>query len=134
MNQQQHNNQQPLTLLCIADIWIQSAKIMGNVKEDTDNNGMWDVPIPPVTVELRTVLKDGKVVTFPSTTTSPDGKFDFQRLLLGKCMLVELNPPGFLDIKGSDRANPNKISVDVATTDSPVNQFVDKHRATLPPM
>ena len=80
------------------------------------------------------MLKDGKVVTFPSTTTSPDGKFDFQRLLLGKCMLVELNPPGFLDIKGSDRANPNKISVDVATTDSPVNQFVDKRRATLPPM
>ena len=94
-----------------------------------------DVAIPSVAVELCTVLKNGDVVTLLSTTTGPDGKFDFQCMPPGEYTLVELNPPGFLDVKDSDGANPNEISVkNVTTADSPVNnQFVDEHPATLAP-
>jgi hypothetical protein len=44
-------------------------KVMGSVKEDVDNNDTGDAPIALVSVELRSVLANGTVVSFMNTTT-----------------------------------------------------------------
>ena len=107
-------------------------KIMGEVQEDTDKDGTGDAPIPADTMELREVSEDGTVVSFLTTATGSDGTFSFQCVPPGQYVLVELNPEGFLDVKEGDGNDPNEISANVATADSPVNQFVDKRQGSSP--
>ncbi len=53
-------------------------KVMGSVKEDVNDDATGDALAGPlVTVELRSVLSSGTVVSFMNTSTDSDGKLDF---------------------------------------------------------
>jgi protocatechuate 3,4-dioxygenase beta subunit len=107
-------------------------KIAGKVLEDVDNNDTGDAPISQVTVELRVVYDNGTSIFYGNTTTDSNGMFDFQCVPPGKYMLVEYNPDGYKDVTDSDKNEPNIISVDVTTTDTPNEFFVDRRVTAAP--
>ena len=75
---------------------------------------------------MRLVYANGTTIFYGNTTTDSSGMFDFECVPPGKYVLIEYNPDGYTDVTDSDKGDPNVINVDVTTSDSPRNEFVDQ--------
>jgi hypothetical protein len=79
------------------------AGISGFVYVDTDNDGIRDVDLAGVPVELGipnveiTLLRQGETVPLATYVTGPGGKYHFDNLLPGTYQIRETQPPCFLD-------------------------------------
>lgn len=67
-----------------------------------------------------------------TTTTSVAEGFMFENVPPGVYNVVELTPSGFVNAGDSDGSDPNTIRVDITTTYSTCNTFVDKLARSAP--
>jgi uncharacterized surface anchored protein len=102
--------------------------ISGVVLEDTNNDDIGNTPIPGVTVAL--IDSAGTIIA--TTTTNSNGVFVFAGVVPGKYTVVETNVPGFVDVGDTDGGDPNSISVDLSSGNSPPLTFVDERPSSTP--
>ncbi len=111
----------------------QTGSISGTVLEDTDNDGVGDIPIEGVTIALlddmgNPVLDDmGNPIT---TVTAADGTYSFDDVPPGDYQVLESDPPGYVSVSDTDGGNDNCIgnTMPISVTggeDTPGNDFVD---------
>jgi hypothetical protein len=110
-----------------------TGSISGTVLEDTDNDGVGDIPIEGVTIALlddmgNPVLDDmGNPIT---TVTAADGTYSFDDVPPGDYQVLESDPPGYVSVSDTDGGNDNCIgnTMPISVTggeDTPGNDFVD---------
>jgi len=97
--------------------------ISGNVKEDVDNNNSGDTNMSSVLISLL----DNSGFVIRTTLTDTSGNYLFSSLPSGNYTVVELNPPGFVDVSDVDGLNDNRIFVVLGSgMNSTGNDFVDE--------
>ena len=94
--------------------------ISGQVLQDVNADNVGDTPIPAVT--LTVIDTDGIIVA--TTLTDTNGDFTVE-VPSGLYSVFETNNPGVVDVSDSDGGDPNVINVDVTSSDSAFNVFVD---------
>jgi len=102
--------------------------IMGQVKEDTNNDGKGEKGISHAVIKL--LDSTGKTV-LATTKTDTHGNFAFIGLEPGLYKLMQNQIPGFFDVTDSDGGDPNMIHVDVSSEDSLANMFIDEAEKTI---
>ena len=124
------------------DIVTVAAKIEGSVLEDTNNDGIGELPIAGVELTLKDSAGndvDGDPDTAgvqPTTTvTDSNGNYTFQRAP-GDYQVVQTQPAGFLSVSDTDGANndvigdENLITVAAGETNSG-NDFVEERPGVI---
>jgi len=97
---------------------IEPSSISGSVSEDIDGDGIGDVPVGSVMIELFD-LSSGTILT---SLTASDGSFIFT-VIPGQYILSETNLPGYVDV------SPSMLRVTVTSGGSSTNNnFVDKQQ------
>ena len=107
-----------------------AAKIEGSVLEDTNNDGIGELPIAGVELTLKDsagndVDGDPEIAGIQPTTTVTDsnGNYTFQRAP-GDYQVVQTQPAGFLSVSDTDGANNNTIGDEnLITVAAGRNQF-----------
>ena len=80
---------------------IGTGMITGNVSEDTDGDGVADLPLPGVVI----TLDDGNPATVdPTATTDGSGDYVFTGLAPGDYTVLEEQPVGYTDVSEGDNA------------------------------
>ncbi|MBJ7899548.1 MAG: hypothetical protein GC158_06440 [Cyanobacteria bacterium RI_101] len=101
---------------------LEPLSISGNVSEDTTNDGVGDVNLSGVTIEL---LSAGAVLT--SALTDFDGNYVFPNLAPGTYTVRQTNLPNYQDISDSDGGDPNEITATLAPGQiNSGNNFIDE--------
>ncbi|KAI2501567.1 oxidoreductase [Fragilaria crotonensis] len=96
--------------------------ISGNVKEDTNNDDVGDVSLANVVIALL----DGNLNVIKTTVTDTSGNYKFDSLVPGKYVVTETNLSGYTDVSDIDSGDLNKVAVDLVSSDSIGNNFVDE--------
>jgi SdrD B-like domain/Prealbumin-like fold domain len=113
----------------------QPPSISGFVREDTDNDGVGDLPISGVVLTLTDSL--GNPILGPGglqiqVTTGPNGAYIFPNLAPGIYGVLQTQPPGLLDVSDVDGGNPNQIvPITVALLPVTNQNFVEEQPGTI---
>ena len=104
--------------------------IIGQVLEDTDNDGFGDTPIAGVILSLvdasgNPILDDSNQPI--TTVTDENGNYSFGNLPPGNYGVVELQPAGYTSLSDADGGNPDAIQLITVTAGqtSSGNDFVE---------
>ena len=104
--------------------------ISGVVMEDTTNDLVGEVGIGSVTVAVYTDPNgDGDPsdgVQWASTTTAPDGSYDFFGLPPGDYVVEETQPAGFTSVTDTDGGTDNRVAVSVVPAGSATADFIER--------
>ena len=108
---------------------ISLATISGNVKLDTDADGIGNVGIAGVRIDLF----DEIGVLLNETVTDASGNFAFVNIPAGNYRVREESMPGYIDVKDTDGGDPNEIFVGnvIGGTDRVGNDFVDEREGSI---
>ena len=123
------NNEIPVTLAVSENdrdnnfVEVGLGAIAGYVRKDTDGDGLGDVPIPGVLIELKDLT--GTVISF--TNTDGNGFYVFLDIPSGDYELVQTDAPGYQDVSDQD------TSVDATDPDGADGIVDDKIPVTLAP-
>jgi len=107
-------------------------RISGSVFEDVNNDDKGDEPLPQVKVGLLHVISNGTALPLMNTTTDSNGLFVFSCVEAGAYILVEYTPIGYVDVNDTDRGDPNIIFVNVSSSNSVNNSFIDELPSSSP--
>ena len=105
-----------------APVEVVLGSISGNVKEDTDDDGIGEAPIFGV---LMTLLDSSNIVV-ATTLTDINGNYKFVDLPVGSYTVKETNPSTHGDASEVDGTNDNMLTAILTTSDknSTENNFV----------
>ncbi|KAI2502637.1 extracellular matrix structural constituent [Fragilaria crotonensis] len=102
--------------------------ITGNVMEDNNRDKAGDVNLPNVAIALL----DSNNVVIKTTLTDASGNYKFDGLLPGKYFVKETNLDGYTDVTDSDGGDLNEIVVNIVSSNSNGNDFVDEQPSGPP--
>jgi len=81
------------------------ATIRGFVRADLQNDGIADIPLPGVTIQLR---NSGNAVV-ATTSTAANGAYSFTGLVPGVYFITQIQPDGYISVSDADGGNPDVI-------------------------
>ena len=106
-----------------------SLKISGTVWEDTNNDDDGEVALEGIVVKLYN--SDDELLG--ETTTDETGSYSFENLPPGTYTVREQPTiPGYIDVRDKDGGDPNVITVQLTSSDSDGNDFIEEQPSSSP--
>ncbi len=114
----------------------QPVSISGTVWEDTNGDGIGDVPVPEGTVislldasGFAVYDENGVPIT---TTTAADGTYSFTDISPGVYTVIEINPVGYTSVSDVDGGKPDRVLVTASPGEAVTGiDFIDEQPGSI---